>query len=109
MKLFDVIDGLLVGTKYLTWGIALAGIFGSVILLFANLSMGSGAVMVFVAAFLLSVGVTLLLMPKQLAKGKLESNRRFAAGGVAVSLAVIVMGITYFANGGFPALNLLFI
>lgn len=109
MKLFDTIDGLLVGTKYLAWGIALVGIIGSAILFFANLSMGLGAAMVFVAAFLLSVGVTLLLLPKKIAKGKLESNKRFAVGGVAVVLAVIVMGITYYANGGFPTMNLLFI
>lgn len=109
MKLFDSIDGLLVGTKYLAWGIALVGILASVILLFANLSLGVASAAACLAALLLSVGVTLLLLPKQLAKGILGSNKRFVIGGVAVVFAVAVMGIAYFTNGSFPALNLLFI
>lgn len=109
MKLFDTIDYLLVGTKYLAWGIALVGIIGCAILFFANLSMGIAAAAVCLAALLLSVGVTLLLLPKQLAKGILAGNKRYAVGAIALALAVIVMGIAYFANGGFPAMNLLFI
>ena len=109
MQLFKTIDGLLVGTKYLAWAIGLIGIVGSVILFFANLSMGFASAMVFIAALLLSIAVTLLLLPKQLAKGKLGSNKRFVIGAVALILAVAVIGITYFANGGFPALNLLFV
>ncbi|MGM9602713.1 MAG: hypothetical protein ACI3W5_14165 [Faecousia sp.] len=109
MKLFESIDGLLVGTKYLAWAIGLVGIVGSVILFFANLSMGFASAMVFIAALLLSVAVTLLLLPKKLAKGKLASNKRIVIGSVALALAVAIMGITYFSNGGFPALNLLFV
>lgn len=109
MKLFNSIDGLLVGTKYLTWAIGLIGIVGSVILFFVNLSMGFASAMVFIAALLLSVAVTLLLLPKRLAKGKLTSNKRFVIGTVALALAAAVIGITYFANGGFPDLNLLFV
>lgn len=110
MKLFDTIDGLLVGTKYLGWGIALVGIIGSIILFFANLSLGMASAMVFVAAFLLAIGVTLLLLPKQLAKGPLANSKmRNIIGIVALILAAAIMGITYFSAGGFPALNLLFV
>ena len=39
-KLFGVIDGLLVGTRFLAWGIAMLGIAGSVVLMVANLPWG---------------------------------------------------------------------
>lgn len=110
MKLFETINALFIGTRYLSWGIAVAGIVGSVILFFMNLSLGMASALVFVAAFLLALGVTLLLLPMSLAKGILSNNKkRSMAGGVALFLAVIIMGITYFAVGGFPELNLLFI
>lgn len=109
MKLFESIDGLFIGTKYLVWAIGLVGIVGSVILFLANLSMGFASAMVFIAALLLSIAVTLLLLPTQLAKGKLADKKRVVIGSVALVLAVAVMGIIYFANGGFPALNLLFL
>lgn len=109
MKLFESIDGLLVGTKYLAWAIALVGILGSVVLFVANLSLGLGSAVVFVASFLLAVGVTLLLLPKKLAKGKLEGNKRNIVGAVAIVLAAAIMGIVYFTNGGFPELNLIFV
>lgn len=108
MKLFESIDGLLTGTKYLAWGIALLGIPLSVILLFTNFSMGFAAVMVCIAALLLAVGVTLTMLPEKLAKGKLAGKMRFIVGGVAIVLAVAVMGIAFFTTGGFPALNLIF-
>lgn len=110
MQLFETIDGLLASTKYLAWAIALVGIVGSVILFFANLSLGFASAMVFVAALLLSVAVTLMLLPEKLAKGKLADQRkRMVVGGVLLVLATAVMGITYFACGGFPALNLIFV
>lgn len=109
MKLFETIDGLLAGTVYLVWGIALVGITGSVILFFANLSLGFASTVVFVAALLLSLAVTLMLLPKGLAKGRLADQRgRMVVGGVLLVLAAVIMGITYFACGGFPALNLIF-
>lgn len=109
MELFKTIDGLLHGTKYLAWAIGLVGIVGSVILFFCNVSLGLPSAMVFVAAFLLSIAVTLLLLPEKLAKGALASGKRNAVGVVALLAAVVVMGITYFSCGGFPPLNLLFI
>ena len=37
------------------------------------------------------------------------AEKRIALGIAAVVLAGLVMGITYFAAGGFPAMNLLFV
>ncbi|MGN0483747.1 MAG: hypothetical protein ACI4HI_09370 [Lachnospiraceae bacterium] len=108
MKLFECIDGLLVGTKYLAWAIAVVGIFGSLVLFFANLSLGVGSAAVFAASFLLAIGVTLLLLPKKLGKEKM-SGKKNIFGGVSLVLAAAVMGIIYLANGGFPELNLLFL
>ena len=42
MKLFESIDWLLIGTRYMSWAIALLGIVGSVILFFANIPLGIG-------------------------------------------------------------------
>lgn len=109
MGLFKVIDYLLVGTKYLAWAMGLVGMVGSVILFFFNLSLGITSALVFVAALLLSVAVTLLLLPKALVKGKLDSPKRIVVGCVALVLAVAIMGIIYFVSGGFPSLNLLFV
>lgn len=108
MKLFESIDGLLVGTRYLAWGIGVLGVIGSVILFIANVPLGIGAAAVFVASFFLAVAVSLLLLPKQLAKGKLESNKKYIVGAVSLVIAIAVMGIVYLSNGGFPAVNLIF-
>lgn len=110
MKLSDSIDGLLDGTRYLAWGIALICIPVSVVLFFANLSLGLASVMVCIAAFLAAVGVAVLLLPKKLAKGFLtDKKKRYIIGTVSIIVAVAVMGITYFSVGDFPALNLLFV
>ena len=109
MGLFKTIDGLLIGTRYLCWGLGVLGMAGSVVLMAVNLSMGIGAVMTFAAALLLSIAVTLLLLPDQIAKGALKGNKRYIVGAVLLILATAVMGIVYFANGGFPALNLIFV
>lgn len=108
MKLFDSIDGLLAGVRYLAWGIALIGIIGSVVLFFANLSLGFGSAVVFLATFFLAIGVTLLLWPKQLAKGKFEGSGKYVIGAVAVVIALVVMAIVWFTNGGLPEVNLIF-
>lgn len=108
MKLFESIDGLLVGTRYLAWGIGVLGVIGSVILFIANVPLGIETAAVFVASFFLAVAVSLLLLPKQLAKGKLESNKKYIVGAVSLVIAIAVMGIVYLSNGGFPAVNLIF-
>lgn len=74
-----------------------------------NLSLGFGSAAVFITSFFLAVGVTLLLLPKQLAKGILESNKKYVVGAVSLVIATVVMGIVFFSNGGFPELNLLFV
>lgn len=107
MKLFDTVDGLLSGTRYLAWGIAAVGIIGSLVLAVANIPLGAASAAVFLAAFFLAVGVTLLLLPKKIAKGKLEGNKKYIVGSAAVVLAVIVMGIVWKTAGGFPDVNLL--
>ncbi|MGN0313762.1 MAG: hypothetical protein ACI4EG_03105 [Fusicatenibacter sp.] len=61
--MFESIDGLLAGTKYLVWAIGLVGIVGSVILFFVNLSLGFSSAMFFFATLLLSIAVVLLLLP----------------------------------------------
>lgn len=112
MGLFKTIDWLLIGAVYLFWAIAVAGVVGSVLLFAANLSLGLSSAMVFAAAFLLSVGVVLLLMPKSFVKhmkGMLNDKQRYIAGAVLLVLAAAIMGIVYFSTGGFPALNLVFI
>lgn len=108
MKLFGIIDGLLVGTRYLTWGIALVGILVSLALLVANVPLGLGSVASCVALFLLACGSVLLLLPKQLAYGGLEGGVHFAIGAIVLLVACGVMGLVYLTQGGFPALNLIF-
>lgn len=108
MKLFKCIDELLVGTKYLAWAIALVGIVGSIVLFFANLSIGFTSAAVFIASFFLAIGVTLVLLPKKLAKGKLGSNMKYVVGAVSIVVAAAVMGVIFFSNGGFLELNLIF-
>lgn len=109
MGLFKTVDGLLVGAKYLVWGLSVLGIVGSVVLFFANMGLGLGAAAVFIATLFLSIALTLLLLPKQLAKGPLEGNKRYVIGAVAAVIALAVMGIVYWMNGGFPAVNLIFV
>ena len=108
MKLFESIDGLLAGTRYLAWGIGVLGMIGSIILFIANIPLGFGTAAVFISSLFLAIAVSLLLLPKQLAKGKLEGNKKYIVGVVSLVIAVAVMGIVYLSNGGFPAVNLIF-
>lgn len=108
MKLFESIDGLLVGTRYLAWGIGVLGMIGSIILFIANIPLGFGTAAVFIASLFLAIAVSLLLLPKQFAKGKLEGNKKYIVGVVSLVIAIAVMEIIYLANGGFPAVNLIF-
>lgn len=63
MMLSNVINGLFIGTKYLVWAMGVIGIPLSIILLVANIAGGIGAIVIMVATLLLSVAVTLMLMP----------------------------------------------
>ena len=109
MLILECIDKLLVGTKYLSWGIGVVGILGSIVLFFANLSLGFASAAVFIAAFFLFIAVALLLLPKQIISDGAVRKITNIAGGIALAIAIAVMGITYAACGGFPKLNLLFI
>ena len=108
MKLFETIDGLFVGTRYLSWGIGVVGIIGSAILFFANIPLGIASAAVFLATFFLAVGVALLLIPNRLAKGKLDGNKKYIIGAASLAIALVVMAIVWFSQGGFPTINLLF-
>ncbi|WP_125143370.1 hypothetical protein [Clostridium transplantifaecale] len=108
MKLFESIDWLLIGTKYLSWSIGLIGIIGSVILFFVNIPLGIGSAMVFAATFFLAISVTLLLLPSRFAKGRLEGNKRYITGAITFVIALVIMFAVWNVSGGFPNLNLIF-
>lgn len=111
--LTKTIDGLFIGTRYLVWVLGILGIVGSVILAAANISLGMSSVFVFIGTLLLSITLSLLLMPDALVKQKILPealmSKRFVISAVSAVLAAAVVGIIYFTNGGFPSLNLLFI
>ena len=105
MKLFDIIDGLFFGSKYLVWGLSLLGILGSLILLFINISLGFASAAVFIATFFLALGVTILLLPKKL----VQVNKRYIIGAISLAIALGVIGVVYVTNGGFAQIDLIFI
>ena len=109
MGLFKCINGLLKGTKYLAWGIGVVGIIISVVLFFANIPLGFASAAVFIATFFLAIAVSLLLLPGKLAKGILSGKFRYILGSVALVIALVVIAVVYFSNGGFPELDLLFV
>ncbi len=108
MLLFRTIDGLLAGTRYLSWAIGLLGMGLSLILAIVNLPLGVASAAVFGAAFFAAVAVTLLLLPGKLAKGKLDGQRRYMVGAGSLVIALAIMAVVWIVNDGFPALNLLF-
>ena len=110
MMIFEVIDYLFIFTGYLVWAMGLFGLVGSVVLALFNISMGLPAVLLCVAAFLLSVAVVLLLIPEKFNK-KLPTKlfeKRYVIAIITLVVATAMTGIVYFTNGGFPALNLIF-
>lgn len=109
MKLFKVIDYLFVGIRYLCWGIGVLGIIASLILMCANFSLGMGACLLFASTLLVSIAVTLLLAPRFLLANRLSNKMKFSISAASLLVALVVTGIIYFTNGGFPTINLLFI
>ena len=95
--LSKTIDGLFIATRYLVWMMGVLGIFISVILTLVNVSNGINAVLLFIATLLLSIAITLLLMPNQL----LEKNfipviikeKRFT---ISIVLLVVALGLSAF-------------
>lgn len=109
MMIFKVIDGLFVGTRYGAWLLGVLGIVGSLVLAVANLGVGFGAVLVCAGALLVSVAVSLLLVPQKLLKNRFEGNKRVLIGVAALVASMVLVGGVYFLNGGFPELNLIFV
>lgn len=109
MKIFEVIDYLFVGIRYGSWGIGLLGIVASIVLAIANVGMGFSAVILFVATLLLSIAISLLLAPQKWMAKKLSNKKKYTISAVCLIGAVLIAGITFLTNSGFPELNLLFI
>ena len=107
--LLRCIDGLLVGTRYLAWGLGVLGVVVSATLFCLDLPLGAASALVWIAALLLAVGVTLTLLPAALVRGKLAEKLRWAVGCGALAAAMLLMGGVYLACGGFPAVDLLFV
>lgn len=64
----NVIDGIFKCTRYGVWEIAVLGILASALMIFVNIGLGFGSVMISVALLLVSIAVTMLLMPKAIFK-----------------------------------------
>ena len=107
--LFKTIDYLFKATRYGSWGIGLLGTVASVILVFANLSLGGASALLFVATLLVSLAVSLLLAPHKLVADRIEDKKRFIVSSVCLGLAIMLGGLVYLSNGGFPEINLLVI
>ena len=88
--LLRCIDGLLVGTRYLAWGLGVLGVVVSATLFCLNLPLGAASALVWIAALLLAVGVTLTLLPAALVRGKLAGKLRWAVGCGALAAAVLL-------------------
>lgn len=109
MSILKVIDGLFIGTRYGVWLLSLIGIPVALILAFVNMSLGMVSALVFVAALFGSLGVMLILLPKQFVSKSKFFEKRFAAGSATLVIALIMIGTIYFTQSGFPEINLLFI
>lgn len=107
--LSKTIDGLFIATRYLVWVLGMLGIAGSVILAIANVSMGLYAVIVFIATFFLSIAITIALAPEKLALPQIITTKKWTIVALSTILAVVLTGLVYFTQGGFPELNLLFL
>lgn len=108
MMIGNVIDGIFKCTRYGVWGIAVLGILASALMIFTNIGLGFGSVMISVALLLVSIAVTMLLMPKAIFKNYELDTKKIVISIALLVIAAAIAGITYFAVGGFPALNLIF-
>lgn len=107
--LSKTINGLFIKTYYGVWGLGVLGIFGSLILVFVNISLGMSSLLTCVALLCLSLTITMGLLPKFFIKGALLEKIRIPLTIITALLAISIMGIVYLTTGGFPELNLLFI
>lgn len=108
MGLFSVIDFLFAGTQYLVWGIAVAGVPASLVLLLANLPLGLFSAAIFVATLLLAAGCAVVFMPKEVADHVPAARRLFMPAIALVVVAAVLGAAVYFLNGGLPEVSLLF-
>ena len=97
------IDGLFIGTRYGVFAMSALGVIGSIILFFVNIELGFSSAILCIAALALCIALFLILMPKKIRK------RKAVVAGICLLLAFTITGITYFTNGGFPHMNLIFI
>ena len=111
--LLTIIDSLFIATRYLVWMLGVLGMFISVILALVNVSNGINAVMLFIATLLLSIAITLLLIPNQLLNKKfipvIIKEKRFTISIVLLVVALGLSAFVYFIGNGFPVINLIFI
>ena len=108
MIIGSIIDGIFKGTRYGVWGIAVLGILASAIMIFTNIGLGFGSVMISIALLLVSIAVTMLLMPKAIFKNYKLDKKKIVISVILLLVATAIAGIIYFVVGGFPALNLIF-
>lgn len=109
MKIFKIIDYLLIGTRYGSWGLGLSGIILSILLGIVNVANGIGAVFLCVAMLLLAISISLILGPHNIYEHWIGDKKRYGMVSVCLLSAVLLAGLVTWTNGGFPPLNLLFI
>jgi len=113
MMIFKTIDGLFKGMKIGVLALAVAGIFGSVGLLFMNISLGLASTSVFLATLIGSASLVLILAPEGLLKRFIKKdnivNKRYFISLVLLVIAFAIVGFAYLNVGGFPALNIPFL
>lgn len=108
-----IIDGLFLGTYYLSWSMGVLGLVGSIILGVLNVSLGLPSILIFVSTFALSLAVSVGLMPKEVEElGCIPwqlVRKKMTIVFVSLIIAIVIAGGVYFINGGFPPLNLIFL
>lgn len=103
------INTLFKATEYGVWGISILGIFACFILAVVNFPLGILSSATFLAGLSLAIGLTFILLPEAFEFNHYLCHHRMPISIVFFIIAFVLMGGIYFMNGGFPALNLLFI
>ena len=96
------INGLFVGTRFGVLCLAALGIIASVVLFFLNLGIGFSSAVLCIAALALCIALVSLLIPKAMTK------KRGIIATACLIAAFAIVAVTYYSNGGFPHMNLLF-
>lgn len=106
--LTKTIDSLFIATRYGIWGLGVLGILISILLAFANVALGVPSILLCIGILLLSITISIGLLPKQLVRYAIL-EKRFQIAFASGMLAVILVGVLYFTNNGFPALHFILI